>query len=404
MPADIVMPKASLTMTEGTLIEWLRQDGELIHPGDHVANIETDKVVLPVEVDSKGTLVQVLEAGETVPIATVIGYILADGETRADIPVAEADPAQSEKRMQPAATVRRTRQAQSGEIIISPLARKVARDLGVDPTGMADAGYSGKISADDVREYAERLAALEGNTGGSAADVENLPQVSASIPLAGVRGLIAERMAASAHSSAAVTLHTEVDAAALIRLRKVVNDSHAANGLKLSFDALIAKAAAQALREHPRLNARMSDDRIEELEKRNIAVAVDAPQGLYTVVLRDADEKSLEEIAMDLGAMVSRVLDGKPAPQDLEGSTFTITNLGQTGVTFFTPIIQPGQCAILGVGSVTERLQLEGERVVQKMFLALSLTFDHRMIDGAPAARFLADVCDNLQDAEVRLQ
>jgi len=409
MPKDVVMPKASLTMTEGTLTEWIKKDGEEVKAGEEIALIETDKVVLPVEAETAGTLVHALEKGQMVPVATIIGYILFPGEDRNSIEqIFESDSVEKEEHISSPLSQKQNKTSQKVEVKVSPLARKVAKDLGVEMEDLLAAGLQGKISAEDVKRVAkakEKLDEIYKHPAETSFDLSNSSGTILNVvPLSGVRGLIANRMSASAQTSAAVTLHTVTDASSLIRIRALLNDHiDEINSQKTSYDAIFVRAVALSLRNHRRLNSRMFENRIEELSPIHIAVAVDTPRELCTVVIKDADKKPLNEITKELNALVVRALEGKSQIEDLEGSTFSITNLGMYNITDFTPIILPNQCAILGIGAFTQILDLHNEHIVQKQMLPLSLTFDHRIVDGAPAARFLKEVSDRIRDAELLL-
>jgi pyruvate dehydrogenase E2 component (dihydrolipoamide acetyltransferase) len=405
MPYDIIMPKASLTMTEGTLLEWFKRDGAEVKKGEIIAQIETDKVIIDIESPADGQLVRLVENGAVLPVAAVMGYVLVQGESRADIPAAAAGaPATESASAAPAPQQTAAPQAAApagrpGRVMASPLARRVAQELGVDLAQVIPSDPDGKISVEDVRRAAEarQQTAPEGGAApvpapSAALGAAGLP-VRSTVPLSGVRGLIAERMAQSAHSAAAVTLHAWADATELVHVRNRINENPAALGLdKVSYDSFLVSALAQSLRQHPRLNAQLKGNVIEELSVINVGVAVDSPRGLITVVVKDADRKPWPQVAKELSELVQAALNGKASLESLEGGTFTLTNLGMLGIGHFTPIITPPQCAILGVGAFMEWPAVSQGQWTQRQMLPLSLTFDHRIVDGAPAARFLQDV------------
>ncbi|NMC81047.1 MAG: 2-oxo acid dehydrogenase subunit E2 [Chloroflexi bacterium] len=401
MPYDVIMPKASLTMTEGTLLEWFKQDGAEVKKGERIAQIETDKVVIDIEAPGDGQLAQLAKSGAVLPVAAVMGYVLVPGESRADIP-AESLPASEPAQVSPSIEKAAVPQAvaapePSKRVSASPLARRVAQELGVDLAQVIPSDPGGKISVEDVRRVAEEGA--QQSTPGSPAGEGAVSPVHNTVPLKGIRGLIAERMAQSAHSAAAVTLHTWVDATELVHARSKINENPASLGLeKVSYDSFLVSAVAQALRQHPRLNAQLKGEVIEELGVINVGVAVDNPRGLMTVVVKDADCKPWQQVAKELASLVQDALMGKASLDSLEGGTFTITNLGMMGISHFTPIITPPQCAILGVGALMEWPAVIQGQLSQKQMLPLSLTFDHRIVDGAPAARFLQDVRNWLEN------
>jgi pyruvate dehydrogenase E2 component (dihydrolipoamide acetyltransferase) len=405
MPKDIVMPKASLTMTEGTLLEWIKKDGEEVKKGEEIAQIETDKVVLPIEADCNGTLVHVINEGQLVPVATIIGYILNAGESRDCIGNALQNTltAKTESGEEFSESKNEIPLKEDG-IKITPLARQTAKVLGVEISEILASGLFGKISVEDVKAIASKKEGQKDQPLAAPQKTTQFDGESKFIPFSGVRGLIADRMAFSAHSTASVTLHTRADCSSLLKVRSSLNEHMNDLGIpKTSFDSIIVKAVALSLQNHRRVNSRILENQIEELGPINVAVAVDTPRDLCTVVIRDANKKSLIEISKELNDLVHRALDGKLRVDDINDSTFTITNLGMFNVLDFTPIIQPNQCAILGIGAIVDTLTLQEERVMQKKELPLSLTFDHRMIDGAPAAKFLNEVCSRLGSAELLL-
>jgi pyruvate dehydrogenase E2 component (dihydrolipoamide acetyltransferase) len=210
--------------------------------------------------------------------------------------------------------------------------------------------------------------------------------------MAGVRAIIAERMSASAHTTAAVTLFTEVDATALVQLRESFKQSPLPGGVVPGYNEILVLIVARALQEHPNMNARLVENRIEQLEVINIGVAVDTERGLLVPVIRDAASKRLGDIVTEFRELVERARAGRSLPDDLSGGTFTITNLGMYDVDGFTPIINLPECAILGVGRIVEKPAAVNGQVVIRPMMVLSLTFDHRINDGAPAARFLQRV------------
>ena len=267
----------------------------------------------------------------------------------------------------------------------TPLARRIAAANGVDLAGIAGTGPDGLIVREDV-EQASRPSpqvAPQPQTGVAPETV---------VPLTGVRRVIGERMSRSAFSAPHVTLMTEAEATNLVSARTQLNEELAAgeaSDVKISFNTLLVALVARALHEHPYLNARLADDGIHLLGEINIALAVDTERGLVTPVLRDVNHLALAEIQRGYDAVIARAMAGASQPQDYEDATFTITNLGSLDIDGFTPIINPPQAAILGVGRIIEKpVARDGATVVRPM-VTLSLSFDHRIVDGAPAARFL---------------
>jgi pyruvate dehydrogenase E2 component (dihydrolipoamide acetyltransferase) len=346
-----------------------------------------------------------------------LAYILQPGETapfEGASAVSDTLPKARPVRSGPAQAAGRAARSRRGQLAISPRARRVAGELGVDLSGLQGSGRSGRIVERDVRQAAreaparlsplarrvasqlgvdvEQLAAAAPGRRLRREDVEAAGPPPATVPLSGVRRLVAERMAASAHTAAAVTLTSEADATELVRLRAQLKaDIQPVPG----YTDLLAKLVARALTEHPDLNARLEGDAILQSRAVNIGIAVDTERGLLVPVLRDAQEKSLRQVAAESAVLVEQARAGRISPDDLRGGTFTITNLGMYDIDAFTPIINLPECAVLGVGRIVPKqvvVDAGAGRLAIRHMLFLSLTFDHRLVDGAPAARFLQRV------------
>ncbi len=429
MITEVILPKLGQTMEEGTIVEWLKQEGDAVSQGEPLFTVETDKAVLEVEATATGYLRHILvPAGQKMPVLTVVALIT----TTADEGIGEYQRAgEPEMGGQPAAMPPATAAPPATRrILASPRARKTAREKGVDLALVAGSGPDGRIVEKDVLAHAARMAApppLPPEGKGKAtplaakaaqalgvdlgavrgtgiggrivrADVEAAappPPATPAVesrPLAGLRRIIAERMAASHQATARVTLVTEADATALVEVREQLKGSVAEEwGFAPGYNDLLGLIVARALREFPFMNARLSQDgqSIERLSAINLGLAVDTDRGLLVPVVRNADQKGLRAFGTEFRALVERARAGRSLPDDLTGGTFTITNLGMYDVDAFTPIINLPEIAILGVGRIQPRpVVREGEIVVRQMW-TLSLAFDHRVVDGAPAARFL---------------
>jgi pyruvate dehydrogenase E2 component (dihydrolipoamide acetyltransferase) len=394
MSYEIILPKASLTMTEGTIIEWLMDEGASVKAGETIARIETDKVILEVESPGDGLLVQLHKEEAVLPVASVMGYVLQPGEKREDVvSIPQPAPKEDTEVMPPKSSPPQKTTLSGKKVKISPLARKMALELGVDHSKVVPTSPSGKISTEDI----ERAAARQKETSDELT-IDPGQMVQNSIPLRGMRGTIAKRMQQSSQNNASVTLNAWADVTQLVSVRDDLKKGTPSHNLeKITYDSILAAATAQALSHHPRINSRLMKDVIEELQMIHVSVAVDTPRGLMTVVVRNTDKKSLVEISKELETLVNNAMNGKASAEDMEGSTFTITNMGMFGVTHFTPIIQPSQCAILGVGAIVEMTRFEYGKCVPWLQMPLSLTFDHRIVDGAPAARFLQEISQLLE-------
>jgi pyruvate dehydrogenase E2 component (dihydrolipoamide acetyltransferase) len=383
MPHEIVMPRLGWSTEEGTLIEWLKQDGDPVRTGDVVCVIESDKAQLEVESFEAGVLripAGSPAPGVKVPVGTLLGYVLAPGEALPaagphGAPAALPGPAPASSGLPRTAAVaaRATTPAggRGGGPAVSPRARRIAAELGVDWSGLRGSGRTGRIVERDVRRAgADRPSS--------------------------VRRLISERMHASARDTAPVTLTTDADATLLVRVRATLQaEARAAGVLSPSYTDCFVKLAAVALSEHPALNASLDGDRLVQHRAVHVGVAVDTPRGLLACVVRDVPGKSLRALAAESAALVAGARAGSVSPDALRGGTFTVSNLGAFEIDAFTPIINLPECAILGVGRIVARAVVVDEaagRIEARKMVALSLTFDHRVVDGAPAARFLQRV------------
>lgn len=437
MAIEIVMPKLGWTMEEGILDEWIKQDGDEVAPGDIIFVVESDKALQEIEAFDGGILridPNAPPVGSTVKIGEVLAYLVQPGEAPPFASVAaEAigdrsatpaiDVAKGEATPPVTKPVRRSR---SGGPAISPRAKRVALELGVDWSALAGSGSSGRIIERDIRARADKLATAETDINVTPvarrvaqeagislnelaahypgervtrADVEKLAaQRSASKPaqrqaLSRIRQVTRDRMAESMRTTAPVTLTSEADATELFQMRRKLT----ANGSDIvpTYTDLLAKLVAAALAEHPTLNASIDGDELLLHPAINIGIAVDSERGLLVPVIRDADKLSLLELATISADLIKRTRDGAISAEDLQGGTFTITNLGMFDIDAFTPIINLPQSAILGAGRVAPKqivVDADAERLAIRQMMSLSLTFDHRAVDGAPAARFLQRV------------
>ncbi len=438
MVTEIILPKLGQTMEEGSIIEWLKQEGDPVKRGQVLFTVESDKATLEVEASKRGFLRKILvPAGENVPVLTVVALITRTADE--DVSGYEGQVRVSGSGFRVDASVPAETQVSeaeapepaTGRIFASPRARKLAREKKVELALVTGSGPNGRIVEKDVLAYlasrpkvtpvARKVAATlgvdlatVGGTGASGrvtrADVEAAAQAAApplappvpvtelaveSVPLTGLRGIISERMAASAHSTARVTLVTEADASAFVEARETLKKSVAEGwGFAPGYNDLLGIIVARALREFPYMNARLSADgqTIERLSQVNLGMAVDTERGLLVSVIRDADQKGLRAFGVEFRDLVARARAGRSLPDDLSGGTFTITNLGMHEVDAFTPVINLPEAAILGVGRIQLKPVVWGGEIVARQMVALSLAFDHRLVDGAPAARFLQRV------------
>ena len=388
MPAEIYLVKVGMTMEEGTVEEWYVADGDRVEPGEMLYRLETEKVNLDVDAETAGTVKHLADAGTTCKPGDVVGFIYADDETipdvlptpkpRHDIAVAGEASANDKPQKPTAAKPRRD----GGRIAASPVARKLADELGVDLANVTGTGPRGRITKEDVQ---------------AAADAPAGPQAGSSTPLTGMRRTIAERMHGSLRDTAQLTMDMEVAMDDAVKLRRDLVAEWESDGVRVTYTDLVLAAATKALGQHPAMHSALQDDALVRFEAVHVGLAVALDEGLIVPVIKDAQSKSLKEIATHSAELARRARDGKLTLDDVEGGTFTVTSLGMYGVDTFTPILNPPQAGILGVGRIYDGLRWEGDTAVKAAMMRLSLTWDHRVLDGAPAAEFLAAVRDFLE-------
>jgi pyruvate dehydrogenase E2 component (dihydrolipoamide acetyltransferase) len=423
---EIVMPRLSDSMEEGTILKWLKADGDEISRGDPLAEIETDKATLTYESDAGGVLTIVAEAGETLPIGSVIARLDGGSNGAAARRPAQAEPAPAPEPSPPApepepaasqpppvAPAPAPAPAASGRVKASPLARRIAREQGLDLQQLAGSGPGGRIVKADV-ERAAQAPAAQAPAAQSAPPpaAEPTPPPAPQAPpapppaaapaetgtakgdvtvqeLTRTQQLIARRMAESKATVPDFTLRTEIDMEACVRLRA---DLKALGGDVPSYNDMVVRASALALREFPRANGSYRDGRFELHSRVNVGVAVAAQDSLVVPTVFDADRKSLREIARETRAVAERVRAGTVTPPELSGGTFTVSNLGMYGVTDFTAVINPPQAAILAVGALAQRPVVRDGALVARHTMGATLVCDHRILYGADAAEFLARI------------
>lgn len=370
MPIEVIMPSLGAVAEEATLVRWLIREGDTVAKGQVIFEAESDKATVEIEAPESGKVFQLLASeGDLIPNGTVIALLLAEGE-----PMPEAPPSMIRENQ----TVQESYTAppiQDGKrLVASPLARRLAREKGIDLAKLRGTGPGGRIIVADVKDALEAMP----------------PSFTTLTGLTGLRASVARRMAESSQITAPVTLTTEIDAEPLVELREMLQreaDEHV-----ISYNLLLAVICAHALRDHPQINASLTPQGIVQHRDIHIGIAVDTPRGLLVAVLRNVPQRGLLELGADLQAKIARLREGKASPDDLSGATFTITNLGMFGIDAFTPIINLPEAAILGVGRIRAKpVEKRGEIMLGKT-MVLSLTFDHRLVDGAPAARFLQRV------------
>ena len=487
---DVTMPRLSDSMEEGTILKWLKSDGDEVKRGEELAEIETDKATLTYEADADGVLEIVAKEGDTLPVGEVIAK-LGDGsgggggdESEDEEPEAKDDPAeeesgddeepaedaedekdeepadedegdeekdaeeepeaeeepQAEEEPEPdkdaepkAKKAGKSSGEDNGRVKASPVARRLAQDRGVDLATLEGSGPGGRIVKADVEKAAEsdgdgdgkaaaaeeKKAPTEKKTDGkkepepSVAAASAAKQPARSEPEVAERGtakgdvsveeltriqqVVARRMAEAKATIPEFTLTTEVDMEEAVELRKQFKQVAGEDGVVPSYNDMVVKATAMALRDFPRANGAYKDNKFELYSRINIGVAVAAQDSLVVPTVFDADQKSMGEIARDMRKLAARVRDGTVTPPELSGGTFTVSNLGMYGITEFTAVINPPQAAILAVGALVEEPRVVDGQIVPRHVMRMTIVSDHRILYGADAAQFLAKIRELLE-------
>lgn len=426
MAMEITMPQLGLTMERGKVVKWLVGVGDTIARGQAIFEVETDKAIVTVEAQQSGKVARILVAeGEEAPVGAPVAVLEGEGAAVAAAPPEpkrEAEPAAEAVRGEAswkarvearkagldiasiagsgpggrvvAADVARAvaeKAAAPAGVKATPAAERLAAVLGLEMAGIAGTGPGGRVMEEDVLRAA--AAVIRGRGAVEAAPAAPSGVVER-IPLTGVRGVVSRRMAESARETARVTLFREVDASKMIALRDRLKDE----GIEITYNDILVRVCAEALRRHPEANARLGDGVIERLGDVNIGLAVETERGLLVPVIKGADRMSLAELARERARLVEAARSGRIGPDDLRGGTFTITNLGMYGVEGFTPVINLPECCILGVGRMVKKAVVVGDEMAVRPMMVLSLAFDHRVIDGAPAARFLETIARLMEE------
>jgi len=459
MPTEIYMMKLGMTMTEGTVAEWHIPDGGEVKVGEDLYRLETEKVEMEVEAEADGTVRHLVPAEATVDPGAVVGWIYAAGEAIPDVlpgadavaaAPASAEPAAAEPAAAAAAAPAAPARAPGERVPASPAARKLARELEIDLAAVAGTGPRGRVTEDDVRtaheaaqaapasapagapapasplarKRAEALgvdlstvmgtgpggritkedveAAAAGGAPPAAAAAASAPAPAAAredevMAVRGMRKVIAERMYASLQETAQLTMDMDVAMDDCVKLRSQLIEEWAGDSVRPSYTDIVMKAAAKALLDHPRMNAQYLGTEMNLRGEVHVGMAVALEEGLVVPVVRHVDQIGLKEIAQESSRLAGLAREGKLGLDDMAGGTFTVSTLGMFGVDSFTPILNPPEVGILGVNRLRDDVRWEGERPVRQKAMTLSLTWDHRALDGAPAAQFLASVRDYLE-------
>lgn len=385
------MPDIGEGVAEGEIVKWMASEGEMIKEDQPLVEVMTDKVNVQIPAPRTGKIARILvKEGEVAKVGQALILIDDGGETSTS---AQSVPHQTPT--QYASELRANVKPNAGTVLAAPVTRKLARELGVDISSVSGSGNQGKITDDDVRRAASQRPSQVMMPSGQGL-------IEETVPLRGIRRTIAEHMMKSKQATAQVTHVDEVDMTNLVLIRDALKGSAEKKGVKLTYIPFIIKALVPALKAYPYVNASLDEQSGNVTLKKyyNIGIATDTEQGLVVPVLKDADKKDIFELAGEIDQLVLKARSGKLTLGEVKGSTFTITNLGAIGGLFATPIINYPEAAILGVYKISKRPVVREGGIEIRDMTYLSLSFDHRVLDGAYAARFTANMIETIQDTK----
>jgi pyruvate dehydrogenase E2 component (dihydrolipoamide acetyltransferase) len=415
MPLDIVMPKLGLTMTEGLIVEWKKKEGEGVKKGDVLFVLETEKVTYDVEAPEDGVLGRIaVQAQETVPVGAVVGWLLKSGEDASTIPagagtvaVAAAAPAAGSAESAPVSETG-SGSASTGRAKATPLARKMAREAGLDLNGVAGTGPGGRITRQDVEKAQQQAAARASQTPTETAQASTASGPSAAaaseaegslVSFTGMRRTIAKKMLASKVEAAQAYMGNTIDATKIQDIREMLLPYiEKKRGVRITITDVMMKITGAALREHPIINTRWTDKGVLFLPDVHMGMAMALDDGLIVPVIRDINKKGYGQIAADRVSLIKKGKENKFLPDDIKGGTFTLSAMGMFGLETFTAIINQPENAILAVGAIMDKpVALDGQVVIRPM-MTVNLTYDHRIIDGAEAGKFMKTLKEMLEE------
>ena len=378
---EVVMPRLDPGMQSGKIVEWLKKEGDQVKKGEPILVVEGEKTTFEIEAPESGQLTRILaKPGDDVPVTQAVA-IIGEPTTKPESPQQQSTHAASSE---VAARTPTTPQAAKQQVIASPAARRLAQEQGVDISQVTGTGPGGRISSEDIMAAAKKTAPQTTQS--------RSPTVLKRTKLEGIRKAVAERLSYSARNTVAVTITMETDATTLVSLKE--KESH------IAFTALAVKAVAKSLEKHLIVNSSLEGNEIVTYSQINVALAINTDQGLVAPAIQNTNNKTVREINAEINELAEKAKANRLTIENLTGGTFTVTNLGACDVESFAPIINPPQCAILGLGRIAYKPVAVGGQVVAKPTTMLTLVFDHRIIDGVPAARFLQEVKRNLENAE----
>lgn len=385
------MPRLDPGMQSGKIVEWLKKEGDRVEKDVPIVRIEGEKTTFEVNSPGAGVVRKLLfEPGTDVQVGQTIALV---GEPNETLPVETGAPAAPEPAVAQQVTV-----APAGPRIqepsASPVARKMAREAGIDISKIKGSGPGGRIVREDVQKAIDQMRSQPQAVGFSAQEARAVP-IARTIKLAGKRKATAERLSYGFHTTVPVTITMEARMDTMLGHRK---ELHNKTGEEISITAYVVKAATKALEDHQMINSSLEGDELRLYSDINVAVAINTPDGLVAPIIPQTNKRSILEISRGIRDLTERAIQNKLAVTDLTGGTFTVTNLGGFGVDLFAPIINPPQCAILGFGRTSEKPVIIEKQVQVASITTLSLVFDHRIVDGVPAAQYLQRVKELLED------
>ncbi len=418
MSTEVIMPKVDMDQDTGTLVEWLKLEGETIKKGEPLFVILTSKATIEIEAPESGILRGVTaKKDDVVPVTEVIAYIVAPDEkfevptAKKDIEVKQDDAGSRVEETKPVTQTLLTEvmAGENDQVRATPLARAMAKDKGLDLSNIPGRGPLGRIYKADVLSALEKgIGTVEGKSKTTSVPGFNIPdmqiplpnaKIRERIPMKGIRTVIAQRMSYSWNSIPHIYESVNVDMEEVVRLRERVNTVIQQNtGLKVSYTAILALAVARLLPKHPYLNSSFTGEEVIQWDDVNLGIATALEDYLIVPVVRGAQELNLESIVKDMNRLLEAARNKKLEPADMSGSTFTITNLGMFGIENFTAIINPPETAILAVGKMQDVPVVKEKQVVVKPMMNLTLAVDHRVNDGARAAKFLIELKSTLEN------
>ena len=397
-----LMPKLGMTMTSGKITKWLKKEGEQVEQGEPLLEIETDKVTMEEEATYNGILLKIIaKEGETIPVNQPIAIIGQEGENVEDL-LKQSNIIEEQKEPQQNEPIKETKKpiSQGEQTTIptkpraTPAARKIAKEHDINLTQIKGNGPSGRIQREDVEEYLENLQQRKLPT---QEEPKSQPvSYTKTIPLTGMREIIANKMKQSINTAPHYYVTMDINMEEILKLKDTLNQK--LQNTKITINTILIKASSIAIKEYPIINSSVQDDQIILKEQINIGLAVALEDGLIVPVIREADKKGLSEIAYEERQLIEKAREGKLTPDDYEGGSFTISNLGMYDITQFTAIINQPEVAILAVGKITKTPVVEEEGIKIKPIMKITLSSDHRVIDGALAAKFLKRIKEILED------